>query len=381
MTVAHGHHRVSQPNYFQHQVDVTETFPDHATGTSPSSAEIAAIMVELAILAFALVVLVAGMFTRDPQISDLFINFIAILLEAMPFMLLGALIGGIIEVFVSQDFVQRALTGRTTATVFVAAALGMIFPVCECAIIPIVRRLINKGVPMPAAIAFLLGAPIVNPLVAASTLLAYRGNLGMVCTRMVCGYVIAVSVALVLGTIFRRDTDALVTGGVACEHGCCCHCDDGHHDHDHDHLHEGFLSKILEALAHARDDFFTIGKFLIIGAFVAALARATIDVVAFRQLFGSPILSIFAMMGLAVALNLCSQTDAFIAAGFRAVFPETAQMAFMVLGPMLDLKLLLTYFTVFKSRLIGALALVTLISVLIAMMTLHYGFGGVPGAR
>ncbi len=376
-TVPHGHHRVSRPNYYQHQVEVTETLPDRPTGTSPSNAETAAIMVEVVILAFALVVLAVGMFTRDPQIGDLFINFIAILLEAMPFMLLGAVLGGIIEVFVSQDFVQRALTGHTTATVFIAAGLGMIFPVCECAIIPIVRRLINKGVPMPAAIAFLLGAPIVNPLVAASTLLAYRGNLGMVCTRMVCGYVIAVCVALILGTLFRRDSDALVIGTATCEHGCCCHCGEDHHHHEQ----VGFLSKTLEALAHARDDFFSIGKFLIIGAFVASLARATIDVVAFRDLFGSPILSILAMMGLAVTLNLCSQTDAFIAAGFRTVFPDTAQMAFMVLGPMLDLKLLLTYFTVFKSRVIGALALVTLIAVLLAMMTLHYGFGGVPGAR
>jgi uncharacterized membrane protein YraQ (UPF0718 family) len=87
------------------------------------------------------------------------------------------------------------------------------------------------------------------------------------------------------------------------------------------------------------------------------------------------------MMGLAVALNLCSETDAFIAAGFRAVFPDTAQLAFMVLGPMLDMKLMLQYFTLFRSRMIGALSLLTFLAVLIAMMALQYGFGGVPGAK
>jgi len=304
------------------------------------------------------------------------INFVSIILEAVPFMMVGAVIGGMIEAFVPPEFVQRALSGHTIATVFVAAGMGVVFPICECAIVPIVRRLINKGVPLPAAIAFLLGAPIVNPIVAASTWLAYQGNWSMVTTRMVCGYVIAVSVALILGAMFRHEEGVLPTDGASCEHDCC-HCE----DHYHGPMQSSFLSKILDAFAHARDDFFTFGKFLIIGAFVAALARATIDVVAFRQLFASPMLSILAMMGLAVTLNLCSETDAFIAAGFRAVFPDTAQMAFMVLGPMLDLKLLLTYFTLFRSRMIGTLALLTITAVLIAMMVLHYGFGGLPGAK
>ena len=125
--------------------------------------------------------------------------------------------------------------------------------------------------------------------------------------------------------MFRHQSIELPGNSASCEHGCH-HCG---HDH-HDHVPSSFLAKISDAVTHARDDFFTIGRFLIIGAFVAALARATIDVSAFQRLFASPILSILAMMGLAVTLNLCSETDAFIAAGFRGIFPETAQMAFMV---------------------------------------------------
>ena len=168
----------------------------------------------------------------------------------------------------------------------------------------------------------------------------------------------------------------LLQNSASCEHGCD-HCG---HDH-HDHAPSSFVAKISDAAVHVRDDFFAIGKFLIIGAFVAALARTTIDVTAFRQLFASPILSIIAMMGLAVTLNLCSQTDAFIAAGFRGIFPETAQMAFMVLGPMLDLKLMLAYLTIFRGRTIWSLSLLTVVAVLVVMTVLHYGFGGVPGAK
>jgi uncharacterized protein len=200
----------------------------------------------------------------------------------------------------------------------------------------------------------------------------------MVTTRMLCGYVIAVGVALVLDKISPKES-ALSTAGHAdsCEHGCCGH------DHEHNHGRDRrsrFFVKILEVVAHARDDFFTIGKYLIIGAFVAGLARTVIDVEAFQRLFSSPAPAILAMMGLAVALNLCSQTDAFIAAGFRGIFPDTAQMAFMVLGPMLDLKLLLAYFTMFDGKTIRTLSILTIIAVFAAMMILHYGFRGILGA-
>jgi uncharacterized protein len=346
---------------------------------SPESrrAEAIAIIGELTILAFALSTLVVGTLTREPEIGDLAINFVSIILEALPFMMIGAVIGGIIEVFVPPDFIQRTLIGQGKAAVFVAAGLGLVFPICECAIVPIVRRLINKGIPRSAAIAFLLGAPIVNPLVAASTWLAYRGNWGMVTTRMLCGYVIAVGVALVLDKISPKESTLSTARHLdSCEHGCshgCC-------GHDHEHMPSSFFGKILEAITHARDDFFTIGKYLIIGAFVAGLARTVIDVEAFQRLFSSPVPAILAMMGLAVALNLCSQTDAFIAAGFRGIFPDTAQMAFMILGPMLDLKLLLAYFTMFDGRTIRTLSILTIIAVFAAMMILHYGFGGLLGA-
>ncbi len=308
------------------------------------------------------------------MVGDLSISFVAIMVEAMPFMLLGSIVGGLIEAFVPQEWVSRSLAGRKHATIFIAAGLGLVFPVCECAIVPVVRRLLHKGVPLPAAIAFLLGAPIVNPIVGASTWLAYRSDWSFLGTRMICGYTIAVAIALMMNFLFR-DKAALLRGA-STEYAPACGC-----GHDHDVSTDNKVSRLFAAFQHACDDFFDVGRFLVIGAFIAALARTVIEVDALRDLFVTPGIAIIVMMGLAVALNLCSETDAFIAAGFRGVLPDTAQMAFMVLGPMLDTKLLLMYLTVFRKRAIATLSLLILATVFAIMVFFQYGLGGLPGGQ
>jgi len=176
-------------------------------GSPPESraTDFALLLLEIAFLGVALGLLVLrNVPAWHDFVGDLALSFVAIMVEATPFMLVGALVGGLIETFVSQEFVGRTLAGRSRIAVFVGAAVGIIFPVCECAIVPVVRRLLYKGVPLSAAIAFLLGGPIVNPIVAGSTWLAYRGSWGVVSTRMICGYAIAVTVALVIDFLFRR---------------------------------------------------------------------------------------------------------------------------------------------------------------------------------
>ena len=131
-------------------------------------------------------------------VGDLSISFVAIMVEAMPFMLIGSLIGGLIEAFVHKNMLGRLLEGRERSAIFIAAGLGLIFPVCDCAIAPLVKRLLSKGVPLSVAIAFLLAGPIVNPIVAASTWLAYQGNWSFLVTRMVLGYAVAIVVAILM---------------------------------------------------------------------------------------------------------------------------------------------------------------------------------------
>lgn len=302
---------------------------------------------------------------RGPYLQTLSVTFVGILLEAFPFMLIGALAGGFIEEFVSEERIAAILPRGKRRTVFLAAGMGMLFPVCECAIVPVVRRLIHKGAPLSAAVAFLLGGPIVNPIVLASTVVAYGVDWRTGAIRLLAGYVIAVAIGFSMGRLFRKSPALLSENALPDDHtGCAC-C--GHEQSTH----AGKGSRIASALAHAAEDFFQIGHFLVIGAFIAATIHTTVDRTVFLFFSEWPSLSILMMMSLALALNLCSEADAFVASSFQYLVPFSSQMAFMVLGPMLDVKLLLMYLGLFRKRAIAALSGMTLVAVFGAMMLLH----------
>jgi uncharacterized membrane protein YraQ (UPF0718 family) len=176
------------------------------------------------------------------------------------------------------------------------------------------------------------------------------------------GYGIAVFVGLLMGAFFNREKGLLPSSQIQVSCGC---------GHEHGNVTQPFLIRLRHSLEHASDDFFDVGRYLIIGSFIAALMRSTIDMNTFLSLTDSPWPAILLMMGMAVILNLCSEADAFIAASFRGLLPDSAQMAFMVLGPMLDIKLILMYFSVFRKRTILALILTVFTTVLLAMLGLH----------
>ena len=332
--------------------------PDHSQQKSGKKALTAQLLFLL--LAVSLVV-----FFRDrAQFHTLGIIFVSIVLEAFPFMLLGTLIGGFIEVFIPRETITRFLPERRWWAVFIAAAMGVIFPVCECAIIPVVRRLLKKGIPLSAAIAFLLGGPIVNPLVAASTAVAYFADWSIVMHRMILGYIIAVAVGLLMSLFFSKIK--AVRDEVFSDQNpknCGILCDP--------HKPAALGEKISLAVSHAANDFFDIGRFLIIGAFFAAVVQTLVPRQVFAALADTPALSILMMMVMAIVLNLCSEADAFVAASFRSTpVPLTAQLAFMILGPMLDIKLIIMYFNVFRIRAIATLAALVFSMVFVSMVLL-----------
>ena len=303
-------------------------------------------------LIVALFCLPAG--SDSQALNALAIVFISIVLEAIPFMLVGALIGGLIEAFVSREHLTAMLPRKAWRTVCVAAAAGILFPVCECAVVPVVRRLMGKGLPFPAAIAYLLGGPIVNPVVAVSTALAYAFDWRVAALRLVLGYVIAVIIGLVMGRIVDATRpDILETTDTTM--GGTCGCGFAHRMGPND-----WLDKVGSAFCHAMDDFLAVGHYLVIGAFVAALAQTYIARSAFLTITGAPFLAVGLMMAMAVLLNLCSDADAFIAASLQGLVPLSAQMAFMLTGPMFDLKLLLMYQEIFHRRVIAILTVLIL---------------------
>ena len=329
------------------------------------------------LFSMALFVIVAygilGIRSGAVSVRTLSLVFASIVLEAMPFMLFGAFVGGLIEAFVSRERMTALLPKRGWQTVLVAAGMGVLFPVCECAVVPVVRRLARKGLPPSAAIAYLLGGPIVNPIVAASTALAYKSDWRIVGLRMGLGYLIAVGVALAMGRLFRGKAilDKAVFAGREHDHACGC-------GHDHGHARATFRTKLAAAFRHGADDFVAVGHFLVIGAFIAALAQTYIDRKVFLAVATHPVVPSVAMMLLAILLNLCSEADAFIAASFRGLMPVSAQMAFMLIGPMFDLKLLLMYQGVFRKRAVVALAGLIFAAVFVAAFGLEFADGGVP---
>lgn len=341
-------------------------------------------------LAVALVFLPLG--SSSSSLKSLAIVFVSIVLEAIPFMLFGSLVGGVIEAFVSRERMAALLPRKGWLTVCVAAGAGLVFPVCECAVVPVVRRLLGKGLPFSAAIAYLLGGPIVNPIVAASTAMAYAFDWRIVVLRLGLGYGIAVVIAMLMG-IFFGESRAIKHNVTPKNDTLSCDCQ--HHQGGHSlyetsspteqvvpvcihhaetttacgcgHSHsasDSWTDKIGSAFTHAMNDFLAVGHYLVIGAFIAALAQTYIDRSSFLSFTALPVLSVVLMMALAILLNLCSEADAFIAASFQGLVPMPAQMAFMLTGPMFDLKLLLMYQDVFKRRAILVLATLILAGVL-----------------
>lgn len=295
----------------------------------------------------------AVVYGKTEEFKTFSIIFSAIILEAFPFMLMGALLGGFVDVFLSREQLVRILPQSPIKAIILAAFMGICFPVCECAIVPVVRKFLQKGMPLGAAVAFLLGGPIVNPLVFSSTFVAYSFSWEVPVLRTLIGASIAVGIGILINMFISESRGVLP--GIGHDHHCgSCGC-----GHDHEILaKQPFLKKIASALSHAALDFYDIGRFLVIGAFIAAVLQTVISRQAFFPMATGAYASLGLMMILAFVLNLCSEADAFIAASLAPIgVPFSAQMAFMVLGPMLDIKLIIMYLSVFTKKMIFTLCL------------------------
>jgi uncharacterized protein len=274
--------------------------------------------------------------------------FISILIEALPFILLGVLLSGIIQIFVTEEMMARIIPKNKILAVFSAAFIGAIFPACECGIVPITRRLMAKGVPLYAAIPFMLTGPVINPIVLFSTFIAFGNNWDMVLYRGGIALLVALIVGGLLSIQFK---DSQLKNDVA------------------DHVHrKSFKGKFIGMLKHSIDELFSVGKFLILGAFVAALIQTTVKTSTLLDIGQGPLSSNLVMMGLAYVLSLCSEADAFVAASFRSTFSTGSLVAFLVFGPMLDIKNTLMLLGTFKAKFV--LYLMGYITILVAIITL-----------
>lgn len=285
------------------------------------------------------------------------IIFISILLEALPFLLLGVIVSAALQAFVSDALIKKLTPRRPLAGALFGSLLGIVLPICECGMIPIVRRLMRKGLPAYIGMTYIVAGPIINPVVFGATFAAFRSNEGLAYSRFYLSLLVSVGLGLLLYAFARRDPmkPANPRHMLHSEHSDHDHRHHhNHHDHRHVHSHaaprSAFLRKLAETPAHASHEFFDMGKYLIFGAFVTAVLQTLVSRQSFAAVADHELGAPLFMMGFAFVLSLCSTSDAFVAASWGSLFPPHALLAFLVFGPMLDLKSALMMLAVFRRK-------------------------------
>ena len=272
--------------------------------------------------------------------------FLSIIIEALPFVLIGALISGFIDVFITPEKVHKLLPQNRVLAILFGTFIGFIFPSCECGIVPIVNRLLEKKVPQYTAIPFLVTAPVINPIVLFATYTAF-GNSMLFATYRALG---AILVSVVLGIILGFFVKNPILKENKLSH------------HQHDYSNKTSWQKVGFALIHAIDEFFDTGRYLVFGCLFASLVQVYIPTAVLTTIGHNLLSAILLMMLLAFLLSLCSEADAFIAASLSSSFGFAPVMAFLVIGPMIDVKNLLMMKHYFTGRfIIGFVSVITLV--------------------
>jgi uncharacterized membrane protein YraQ (UPF0718 family) len=241
--------------------------------------------------------------------------FVSIAVQALPFLVLGVLVSGAITAYVPPSVFRRILPENQAAAVPIAASAGLLLPGCECGSVPVAGGLLSRGVPPAAAFTFLLAAPAINPIVLIATAVAFPGRPEFVLAR----FAASIATAIVVGLLWARfgqerwvriqRRPVIVTG-----------------------------ARWPTFVDTARHDFLHAGGFLVLGAILAATLNVVVPRGIYEAVASDPVLGVLALVLLAILMSICSEADAFIAASLPE-FSPVALLAFLVVGPMVDLKL------------------------------------------
>ena len=288
--------------------------------------------------------------------TDVLFTFGSIFLEGAPYIFLGTLISGFIDAYLPSNTMDRMLPKRPTIAIMASGLLGAIFPVCECAVVPVIRRLVQKGLPVSCAVTYMLSAPIINPIVIVSTVSAFKGQQawGMTFSRLGMAYIVTVFVGLLVQQFWgKKILKKSVLEGLDSS--------DASGDEHAEPTDAGLAKskadgdrKLRQALRTAQGDFLDTGMYFVIGVLITSIfitqfqyKEGTVDAV--QSIAGTAAFSVPIMMVLSSLLSLCSTTDAFIAAQLGG-FAMVSKLAFLVYGPMVDVKLIFMYASVFNKK-------------------------------
>ncbi|MCB8817088.1 permease [Desulfosporosinus shakirovi] len=327
-------------------------------------------------IAFQTVLLIVALhFVLKPllEIAQIPVNtiinvFLGIMLQAVPFLLIGVLLSSVIQVFVPQNAIERRFPKSIRLGMVAAILAGFCLPVCDCASIPIFRSLVRKGIPLPVAVTFMTATPVINPVVILSTYYAFNGDMTIVISRVCLGIAAAVSIGLILGSWAGKGR--VLSGGTLDQLMCSCGCYE-----DAESI-TTFRGKVGLFIRHSQGEFFSVGKYLVIGIFISSVVQTLGTGLFTTAQSGSGLaISMVIMMAMAFVLSLCSSSDAIVARSFANQFPMGGIMGFLVFGPMMDIKNVMMLSSGFTKGFIAKLVLTGFI-VCFALVFLFYSRGG-----
>jgi hypothetical protein len=309
------------------------------------------------------------------QFKSAFTLFLSLLVEAIPFLLLGVVLSSAILLFVDEDKLIARVPRNPIIASLVGSCIGFLFPVCECGNVPVARRLLTKGVPVSVAIAFLLAAPTINPVVIWSTWVAFPDRPDLVILRVVFSLAIATIIASIFSV--QKDPRGLLQPLLAKRLAMRL----AEKEAKPTLLQSGsfwlnrgsrpleltlanstnlvnlgvkkpFLLKIQIFLDNVFQELRELGGMLILGSAIAAVIQVFIPREYILSIGQSNIQSIFAMLVLAALVSICSTVDAFFALSFSSTFTTSSLLAFLVFGPTIDLKSITLMLSIFKPKIV-----------------------------
>ncbi|WP_390893707.1 permease [Microbacterium lacticum] len=276
---------------------------------------------------------------------------ISVLIESMPFVILGVLLSIVVQVWVPPGAIERWMPRRAWARRMALSLLGMFVPVCECGNVPFARGLMMRGFTVPETLTFLIAAPIVNPIVIITTHQAFGFDDGILIARLVGGF----AVANLIGWLYSRhpDPDGLVTERFAAS---CELANDPDATRGLDRGRRSLAQFVVELRA--------VMPALIIGSALAGAVQVLVPRSALLAIGSNPALSIVAMIALAMIVSICSNVDSFFALSFASTFTPGSIVAFLLVGPLVDVKMLALLRTTFRTKvLVGLVVIVVLFAV------------------
>ena len=327
----------------RHLVDHTVDGPVRRRRSPRSRLLAVGAVVALVLVAVRLVTPALGPGLLPNTLQDFVTLTISVIVESMPFVLLGIVLSIVVQVWLPQAFFTSWLPKRPLPRRAVISFLGMFLPVCECGNVPLARGLVLKGFTVSESMTFLLAAPILNPITIITTHQAFGWDGGILVARLVGGFVIA----NLIGWLFSKhpDPESLLTSSFAAE---CAVAD----DHGHG------VSRLSQSVDLFRREMSTMMPALFIGAAIAGAIQTAVPRSVLVTLGSNPVWSVLAMMLLAFVISICSNVDAFFVLPFASTFMPGGIAAFLVFGPIIDVKMLALLRTTYRPRVLAQLTLV-----------------------